>query len=52
MTIDARLDPDAETAVISHVGEALCLGITVLTGAADFRCIAHFARRETGAGPT
>src|SRR5258708_17878200 len=33
VTIDARLDPDAEQAVLSHVSEALCLGITVLTGA-------------------
>src|ERR1700721_3586259 len=33
VTIDARLDPDAENTVLSHVGDALCLGITVLTGA-------------------
>ena len=33
VTIDARLDPDAEQTVLSHVGDALCLGITVLTGA-------------------
>jgi anaerobic magnesium-protoporphyrin IX monomethyl ester cyclase len=31
--IDARLDPDAENALLTHVGEALCVGITVLTGA-------------------
>jgi anaerobic magnesium-protoporphyrin IX monomethyl ester cyclase len=31
--IDARLDPDAENTVLSHLGEALCLGVTVLTGA-------------------
>jgi anaerobic magnesium-protoporphyrin IX monomethyl ester cyclase len=33
VTIDARLDPNAETAVLKHIGEALCLGVTVLTGA-------------------
>lgn len=31
--VDARLDPQADAAVLSHIGEALCLGITVLTGA-------------------
>jgi radical SAM superfamily enzyme YgiQ (UPF0313 family) len=31
--IDARLDPDAESTLLSHVGDALCLGVTVLTGA-------------------
>jgi len=33
VTIDARLDPDAERTVLSHIGDALCIGITVLTGA-------------------
>src|SRR5579862_9630637 len=33
VTIDARLDPHAERTVLSHIGEALCLGVTVLTGA-------------------
>jgi anaerobic magnesium-protoporphyrin IX monomethyl ester cyclase len=33
VTIDARLDPDAENTVKSHIGDAVCLGITVLTGA-------------------
>jgi hypothetical protein len=33
VTIDARLDPDAENTVLSHLPDALCLGITVLTGA-------------------
>src|SRR3984957_1321128 len=33
VTIDARLDPDAENTVISHMQDALCLGVTVLTGA-------------------
>jgi anaerobic magnesium-protoporphyrin IX monomethyl ester cyclase len=31
--VDARLDPDAENTVLSHIGDALCLGVTVLTGA-------------------
>ena len=36
MIIDARLDADAENTVLSHIGEALCLGVTVLTGAPIF----------------
>ncbi len=31
--VDARVDPDAERTVLSHIGEAVCLGVTVLTGA-------------------
>jgi anaerobic magnesium-protoporphyrin IX monomethyl ester cyclase len=31
--VDARIDPDAERTVLSHLGEAVCLGVTVLTGA-------------------
>jgi hypothetical protein len=31
--IDGRLEPDAERAILSHVETALCLGVTVLTGA-------------------
>jgi anaerobic magnesium-protoporphyrin IX monomethyl ester cyclase len=31
--IDARLDPDAHRTVLSHLPDALCLGVTVLTGA-------------------
>ena len=31
--VDARVDPDAERTVLSHLGEAVCLGVTVLTGA-------------------
>src|ERR1700744_5335922 len=31
--VDARLDPDAERTVLSHLPDALCLGVTVLTGA-------------------
>jgi anaerobic magnesium-protoporphyrin IX monomethyl ester cyclase len=33
VTIDARLEEDAEAAVLSHLDGALCIGITVLTGA-------------------
>jgi anaerobic magnesium-protoporphyrin IX monomethyl ester cyclase len=31
--VDARIDPDAERTVLLHIGEAVCLGVTVLTGA-------------------
>jgi anaerobic magnesium-protoporphyrin IX monomethyl ester cyclase len=31
--VDARIDSDAERTVLSHIGEAVCLGVTVLTGA-------------------
>ena len=31
--VDARLDPDAQSTVLSHLADALCLGVTVLTGA-------------------
>jgi anaerobic magnesium-protoporphyrin IX monomethyl ester cyclase len=45
--IDARLDSDAENTVLSHVDEALCLGVTVLTGApiSDALCISRSAKR-------
>ena len=33
VTIDARLDPDAQNTLLFHLQDALCLGITVLTGA-------------------
>ncbi len=33
VTIDARLDPEAGNTVLSHLPDALCLGVTVLTGA-------------------
>ena len=33
VTVDARLDPDALATVLSHMKDALCLGVTVLTGA-------------------
>jgi anaerobic magnesium-protoporphyrin IX monomethyl ester cyclase len=31
--VDARIDPDAERTLLSHLDDALCLGVTVLTGA-------------------
>jgi anaerobic magnesium-protoporphyrin IX monomethyl ester cyclase len=31
--VDARLEPDAESVVLSHLDGALCVGVTVLTGA-------------------
>jgi anaerobic magnesium-protoporphyrin IX monomethyl ester cyclase len=47
ITIDARLDPDAERDVVAHIGDALCLGITVLTGApiSDALRISRAAKR-------
>ncbi len=47
VTIDARLDPDAENTVLSHLPDALCLGITVLTGApiSDALQISRAAKR-------
>src|SRR6202167_2460880 len=33
VTIDGRLEPDPESAVLSQLEGALCLGVTVLTGA-------------------
>jgi radical SAM superfamily enzyme YgiQ (UPF0313 family) len=45
--VDARLDPDAENTVRAHIGDALCLGITVLTGApiSDALRISRAAKR-------
>jgi radical SAM superfamily enzyme YgiQ (UPF0313 family) len=31
--VDSRLEPDAESVVLSHLDGALCVGVTVLTGA-------------------
>jgi anaerobic magnesium-protoporphyrin IX monomethyl ester cyclase len=47
ITIDARLDPDAENTVVSHLEDALCLGVTVLTGApiSDALQISRAAKR-------
>jgi anaerobic magnesium-protoporphyrin IX monomethyl ester cyclase len=33
VTIDGRLDPDPENTLLSHIDAAVCLGVTVLTGA-------------------
>ena len=45
--IDGRLDPDAEQTVISHLDGAVCLGVTVLTGApiSDALRISRAAKR-------
>ena len=45
--VDGRLDPDAENAVRSHMRDALCLGVTVLTGApiSDALRISRAAKR-------
>src|ERR1700728_4165839 len=47
VTIDARLDTDAENTVLSHLADALCLGVTVLTGApiSDALQISRAAKR-------
>src|SRR5450432_3595306 len=47
VTIDARLDADAESTVLAHIEGALCLGITVLTGApiSDALQISRAAKR-------
>jgi len=45
--VDGRLDPDAEKTVASHLAGALCLGVTVLTGApiSDALAISRVAKR-------
>jgi radical SAM superfamily enzyme YgiQ (UPF0313 family) len=45
--IDARVDSDAESSVLAHIGEAVCLGVTVLTGApiSDALAISRAAKR-------
>jgi len=47
VTIDGRLDPDAENTLLSHIDTALCLGVTVLTGApiSDALRISRAAKR-------
>jgi len=47
VTIDGRLDPDAENTLLSHIDAALCLGVTVLTGApiSDALRISRAAKR-------
>ena len=49
--VDARLDSDAESTVLSHIGEAVCLGVTVLTGAPISDALPSRARRS-GPGRT
>ncbi len=51
--VDARLDQDAENTVLSHLGDALCLGVTVLTGApiSDALRISRAAKRLRPAIP-
>lgn len=51
--VDARLDPDAENTVLSHMHDALCLGITVLTGApiSDALRVSRAAKRKHPAIP-
>jgi anaerobic magnesium-protoporphyrin IX monomethyl ester cyclase len=48
VTIDGRLEPDPESAVLSQLEGALCLGVTVLTGApiADALQISRAAKRS------
>ena len=45
--VDARVDSDAENTVLSHIGDALCLGVTVLTGApiSDALSLSRAAKR-------
>ena len=45
--VDARVDPNAESTVLAHIGEAVCLGITVLTGApiSDALAVSRAAKR-------
>src|SRR5271155_2084976 len=45
--VDARVDPDAESTVLAHIGEAVCLGVTVLTGApiSDALAVSRAAKR-------
>lgn len=45
--VDGRLDPDAERTVIAHLRDAVCLGVTVLTGApiSDALAVSRAAKR-------
>jgi radical SAM superfamily enzyme YgiQ (UPF0313 family) len=45
--VDGRLEPDPERAVLAHLAGALCLGVTVLTGApiSDALRISRIAKR-------
>jgi radical SAM superfamily enzyme YgiQ (UPF0313 family) len=46
--IDARIESDAESKVLAHIGDAVCLGVTVLTGApiSDALAISRAAKRS------
>jgi anaerobic magnesium-protoporphyrin IX monomethyl ester cyclase len=45
--VDARVDSDAERTVLAHIRDAVCLGVTVLTGApiSDALAISRAAKR-------
>ena len=47
VTIDGRLDANAEATLLAHLEDALCLGVTVLTGApiSDAMQISRAAKR-------
>ena len=47
--VDGRLDPDPAKTLARLLPGAVCLGVTVLTGASDRRCAASVARRQTDA---
>ena len=51
--VDGRLEPDPERALLSHLEGALCLGVTVLTGApiSDALRISRLAKRASPALP-
>ena len=50
--IDGRLDPDPETkSARPHLSGAVCLGVTVLTGAPISDALADVARREAAHAP-
>src|SRR6202008_4518546 len=51
--VDGRLEPDPEQALLSHLEGALCLGVTVLTGApiSDALRISRLAKRASPALP-
>lgn len=48
--VDGRLDPDAENTLRSHIDDAVCLGVTVLTGAPISDAL-RISRAAKGARP-
>ena len=36
--VDARMSPDAHAEVLREIDDALCFGVTMLTGRPDCRC--------------